>query len=149
MKRSHIGLGEDVLETKALACLAEGLGTIVRAVVGHDALHFDAEAGIGGGGEGDGTLFSLIAHDAAEGDAGNIVDADMHEFPADAGMAIDNTGAASGDAMPYGADFAELFDVEMDQITRVLALMTTDRLRLQRTQPVQSQPTREAAHGGC
>ena len=49
----------------------------------------------------------------------------------DAEMAIDDTGATS-DAMPYRADFAELFDVEMDQFTRVLALITMDGLRLQR-----------------
>ena len=49
-------------------------------------------------------------------------------LPADAEMAIDDTGATSGDAMPYGADFAELFDVEMDQFTRVLALITMDGL---------------------
>ena len=48
-------------------------------------------------------LFSFILHDAAEGDAGGILDADMHELPADAEMAIDDTGATSGDAVPYGA----------------------------------------------
>ena len=80
----RIGLGEDVLETEAFACLAEGFGTIAGAVVGHDALHLHTEARIVGDGrfeEGDSALFSFILHDAAVGDAGGIVDADMHDTP--------------------------------------------------------------------
>lgn len=59
-----------------------------RAVVGHHALHFDAEAGVicnGSFQEGDGALLALIGHNLDERDARGIVDADVDEFPADAG----------------------------------------------------------------
>ena len=74
------------------------VGEIARAVIGHDALHLDAEAGVVGDGrfeEGDGALFPLVLHHSAEGDARGIVDADMDELPADTEMAVDDTGATS------------------------------------------------------
>ena len=83
-----------------------------------------------------------------ESDAGGIVDADMDELPADAEMAIDHARVSSGDAVSYGADPAELLDVEMDQFAGVLALITADGLRLQGAQLVQSQPAQNTADGG-
>ena len=49
---------------------------------------------------------------------------------------------------PHGADPAELLDIEVDQFTRVLALIAADRLsRLQRGQPVQAKPVQDTADG--
>jgi len=46
----------------------------------------------------------------------------VDELPADAMMAIERAGIATADAMSHRADAAKLFDVEVDQLTRVLAL---------------------------
>lgn len=48
--------------------------------------------------------------------------------------------------MIHAGDAAELFDVEVDQLTRVLALIAADRLGwLQRSQPAQAEPAQDAA----
>jgi hypothetical protein len=53
-------------------------------------------------------------------------------------MAIYDASSAPGDAMPDGADFAELFDIEVDEFARLLAFVAPDRFsRLQGTQLVQ------------
>ncbi len=40
----RIGLCEHMLQAEALACLAEGFGTVAGAVVGHDALDLHTQA---------------------------------------------------------------------------------------------------------
>jgi hypothetical protein len=63
-------------------------------------------------------------------------------------VAIDRAGIPPGDAMSDRADPAELLDIEMDKLARVLALIATDRLgRLQRSEPVETEPTQDAADG--
>ena len=93
---------------------------------------FDADAKlgvIGNGGlqEGDRTLLALIGHDLNEGDPRGIVDADMDELPTDTVVTIDRARISPGDAMPHRTDPAELFDIEMDELTRMLAFITPDR----------------------
>jgi hypothetical protein len=66
----------------------------------------------------------LIGHDLHEGDARGIVDADMDELPPDPAVTINRSRISSGDTVPDGADAAELFDVEVDEFARVLALIT-------------------------
>ena len=44
-------------------------------------------------------------------------------------------------------ELAELFDVDVDQLAGMLALVTSHRLgRLKRAQSVEAQPTKDAAH---
>ena len=51
--------------------------------------------------------------------------------------------------MPDGADAAELLDIDVDELARVLALIAPDRFgRLQGTQLIQAQPTQNTADGG-
>ena len=51
-------------------------------------------------------------------------------------MAVDDASSASSDAMPDGADFAEFFDIEVDEFARLLAFVAPNRFsRLQGTQP--------------
>ena len=66
------------------------------------------------------------------------------KLPTDAVVAIDRAGISPGDAMAHGADAAELFDIEMDELARFFAFITPDRFgRLQGTKPVQP----HAEHG--
>src|SRR5205807_509351 len=82
----RVGLGADVSEAEIAAGVAEVEGLVARAVVGHHADDLDAEALVvadGGLKESDGALLFLVGHDLDEGDTGGIVDADMHELPAE------------------------------------------------------------------
>jgi hypothetical protein len=58
-------------------------------------------------------------------------------------VAIDHALSA-GDAMSHGTD-----DVDVDELTRVFALIAPDRFsRLQGTQLIQADPTQNTADGG-
>ena len=71
----------------------------------------------------------------------------MDELPADAftsTSAITLAPAIAGDAMANTVDSAELFDIEMDQLARVLALVAAHRLgRFQGGQLVEPQTPQE------
>src|SRR5262249_60384164 len=70
----------------------------------------------------------------------------MDKLPTDAGVAIERAGISAGDAMTHGADAAELFDIEMDELAWFFAFITPDRFgRLQGTKLVQPQPTQNTA----
>jgi hypothetical protein len=114
-------------EAEAFAGGLEHPWAVARAIIRHHALDPDTQPGIIGDSglqEGDRTFFALIGHHLDEGNAWGIVDADVDELPADAMMAIERAGIATADAMSHRADAAKLFDVEVDQLTRVLALWT-------------------------
>src|SRR5581483_11841275 len=155
----RVGLSADVLEAKRLAGVAEGVGFIAGAVVGHYAGHDDAEAGVVGDRclqEGDGAFLLLIGQDLAEGDARGVVDADMDELPTRppllaaplaAGVAL--AGSIAGDAVTDLVEATELLDVDVDQLAGPLALVAHDRLRrLQVPDPAQPDPPQDAAHRG-
>src|SRR6266446_1241613 len=118
---------------------------IARAIVRHHALEPDAKlCKISNGGlkEGDRTLLALIGQHLHERDPRGIVDADMDELPTDAVVTVDRARISPGDAVAHRADSAELFDIEMDELARMLAFITPYRFgRLQGTELVQSQPT--------
>src|SRR5215211_6948431 len=72
----------------------------------------------------------------------------MDVLPTDAEVAIDHARLSSSDAVPHGADAAELLDVDVDELARVVALVAPDRFgRLQGTELVQAEPTQDAADG--
>ena len=65
----------------------------------------------------------------------------MNVLPTDAEVAIDHTGLSPGDAMPHGANAAELLDVDVDELTRVFALIAPDWFSgLQGIQLIQTEP---------
>src|SRR5690606_7115222 len=143
-----IGPGSDVPEAEVGAGLPEGPGAIAGAVVGHDAGDGDAEAAVVGDGgleEGNGALLLLVGQDLREGDARGVVDADVDELPAAAAAAI-VAGVMAGDAVADLVEAAELLDVEVDQLARLLALVAADRLgRLQVAQSAEAGPAQHAA----
>ena len=64
-------------------------------------------------------------------------------------MTVDRAGISPSDAVPDRADPAELFDIEMDEFTRMLAFITPDRFSwLQGTELVQPKPPQNPADGG-
>src|SRR5262249_24856557 len=119
--------------------------------VGHDAQDGDAEAlvvGDGGLEESHGTPCALGLHDLAEGHARGVVNADMDILPADATtVALPLTVA--GDAVAYLIELAELFDVDVDHLAGLLALVSTGWLgRFQGAQLAQPPALEHAAHRG-
>jgi len=90
----------------------------------------DAEALVGGDGrlqEGDGAPLALGGHNLGEGNPGVIVDADMDELPSDAaGVAL--AGSIAGDAVTGSVKAAQLLDVDVDEVTRILPFVAPHRL---------------------
>ena len=83
--------------------------------------------------------------DFAAGQARGVVDADVHIFPAGAARAV---AAIAGDPVPDRLDTAELFDIDVDQLTRPLALVAhRRRLRRQRRQSAEPEAAQHLAHG--
>src|SRR5258708_16325999 len=120
-----------LLEAQPPAGPGELAGSVAGAVVGHDALDDDAErcvVGDGGLEEGYGTALALALHELAEGHAGGVVDADMDELPADT-AAVALALAVTGDAVADLVEFAELFDVDVDHLAGLLALVTAGGVR--------------------
>src|SRR5580700_4270804 len=150
-----VGPGADVLEAEPLAQPAEGEGLVAGAVVGHDALDFDAEAFVVGERrfeEGGGAALPLIGHDLGEGDAGVVVDGDMDELPAEPFAPcppVALPSAVAGDAMADAIDPAELFDVEVDHLARMFTLIAAyRRRRLQGRESVEPEPPQDATDSG-
>jgi hypothetical protein len=121
----RIAFGEDVLEAELLARFREGSGAVARTIVGHDALDLDAQAGIVGNGgleEGNGAFFSsFITRLKAMREASSM------QTWTNAEVTVDHTGSPPGDTMPHRTDFAELFDVDMDELAGPITLIAADR----------------------
>ena len=125
-----VGACEAVLEAESGDDRAHGVGAIAGAVVGVDALGGDAvpgKEGEGGVEESDGTASGLVGEELGEGEAGMVVDGDVEELPTGARGVI--VLAIAGDAMAWAHDAGELFDIEMDEFARMLALIAAEGRR--------------------
>ncbi len=72
----------------------------------------------------------------------------MDELPADAAR-LALAGAIAGDAMADSVEFAELFDVDVDELAGMLALVAAHRLGgLESAELVQAQAPQNPADGG-
>jgi hypothetical protein len=94
---------------------------VASAIVGHYTLDLDTEAGVIGGRcleGGDRAALLLVRHDLGEGDAGVIVDADVHVFLADAAL-ITLTSAVVGDAASDLIELAELCSGRSHRLGRI------------------------------
>jgi hypothetical protein len=128
----------------------KGVRLIAGAVVGEHGADADAELSIPGecgleesGGRG--SLF--VGQDVGEGDAGVIVDGDMHVLPADA-FAVAFVIAV--DAVARGMETSELFDVEMEQVSGRGVFVTDPRGKgIEMTHTVEPEPPQDAADGGA
>ena len=120
-----------MLEAEPLAGVPEGMGFVARSVVGHDPFDGDVEAPVPGDGgfqEGDGAVLFLVGHDVSEAEAGVVVDADVDELPADPPAAA-LAGSILGDAVAYPIETAQFFDIDVDHLAGVIALIAAHRLR--------------------
>src|SRR5215475_9259212 len=146
----RVGPGAQMLDVEQ----AQGFGIAVRAeadaVVGHDPMDLDAVSTIEAQRVEEkaqaGAAF-FIGQDFRVSDARMVVDGQVQIFPADpAGVAL--SGSIAGDPVTDPVELAQLFDVDMDDLTGMLALIAADRLgRLQGSEPVQPEPAQDAADG--
>ncbi len=136
-------------------------GSVGAAVVGDQSLGGDAVVGEvlnGAAQKGDGGGRFLVGENFDVGQAGGVVDGDVHVLPA-AAAAADTFGvgaAARGPALPGMAgeavsgavvDAAELLDVDVDQLPGSSSLVALGGLQAQPTQPTQPDPGQDPRHG--
>ena len=140
-----------MLDPKPLTGAREGEGFVAASVAGHDAIDGDAEVAIIGDGlfeEGYGTFLFLVWEDVDAGDAGVVVDGDVCELPSDATSVALSVPVAS-DAMAGPAEFAEFFDVDVDDLAGRFALVAGPWLcGFKRRQQAQSAAGENARDGG-
>src|SRR5690606_37849357 len=90
----------------------------------------------------------LAGHDFGEGHARVIIDGNVNVFPADAAM-VALLAPVVGDAVTDPVEPAQLFDVDVDHLTRALAFVAPRRLRwLARRRPGEPQPPQHPADRG-
>jgi hypothetical protein len=144
-----VGSGSQVTQLEFLAGGLEPVRDITGAVVGHDGFDLDAavlEPGDRAPEEARGGRGPFVGQDLGIGQAGSVVDRDVNELPANASHAC---GAVSVDAMTDTADTPQLLDVDVDQLTRAVSLVSDDRLfGLEALEPREAGAGQDASHGG-
>jgi hypothetical protein len=132
-----------------------------RSVVGHHALDGDRVAGVErdrASQKRDRAAGLLVGEDLDVGQAGGVIDADVHELPTGhpdapavaARLAL--AGAAAGHAMPRAADAAEFLDVDVNELARPSTLIAIRRLwrlkprKLAQPDPRQHRRNRRGRH---
>jgi hypothetical protein len=142
--------GEDVLETEFLAGSGKDIGAEAGTVVGHDLLKLHPKSVVMGDGlveESDGGDTLLIGQDGGMGQAGMIVDGDKDKVVAGS---ADGIATVAGDAKADAMDAGKLFNVEMEEIAGVGALVANDRHRRKKITPaVESGAAQQAGDGGA
>ena len=127
------------------------VGLSSTVAITHPLTDLEAEAcvvGDGGSQKGGGAPLLLACHDLGEGHAGVVVDSDMDELPTHA-SAVALAGPVAGYAMSDPVEQAELLDVDMDHLARLLALVTAHRCsRLKSGNLTEPQALEDAAESG-
>jgi hypothetical protein len=146
----RVGSGSFAADAMIGQQVAKGEALIGRAVVGHNALDRDAKAGEPGecaARESDGTLLAFTGQNLAVGEPAGVVDSDMKILPAGAAL-IALAGAISGNAVADAVDTAELFDIEVDQLARHVALIAHDLwLDVECAEPPEAETAQHGADG--
>jgi len=121
-----VGLSAQVSETKVLAGVSEAVRDVAGAVVGHDGLDPDTlalEPGDGSFEECGRRGGSLIGQYLGVSQTGSVIDGDVDELPTDA---ADTSGAVTVDTMAHSSDAAELLDIDVDELSRMVSLVADD-----------------------
>ncbi len=145
-----VGLGEEMLEAELPAGSSEGFGTIGGAAIGEDLLDDDAMSGVEREGLVEGVedaLSAFVGEQTSEGEAGVIINGDVQAFDTGAGVAL---SAVTGGADPGTDEAAELLDIEMEELARVVAFVTPGGRfgRFQGREAVEVMAAQDAGEGG-
>lgn len=146
----RIGPGAQMLDPEQAQRLGVAEGSEADAVVGHDALDVDAEAsketqGVEEKAQAGGAFF--VGQDFRVGEARMVVDRQMDILPTDPpGVAL--AGPVTGDPVTDPIEFAQLLDVDVDDLAWGGSFIPADRLgRLQRRKPIEAEAPENAADG--
>jgi hypothetical protein len=138
-----------VAQAESSASGGEAVRAIAGAVVGHDAGDFDAVVGVPGdqpskeGGSGWG---SFVSQDFGISQTGGIVDGNVNELPAGSSTALP---AVACDAVADDLDAAQLLGVDMDELSRMVSLVSADGLlRVEVFEPRKTLPGQDAGNRG-
>jgi hypothetical protein len=142
--------GEAVFDAVPLASSRKGMGVVAGAVIGEHLGDLDAVEGIKGEGllqSGDGAGDLFVGMDAGEAQAAMIVNGDVQRLDTGAFAAV---GPVAGATNAGTHEAAEFLDVQVDQFTRLLALVADGRwsLGFEELQAVKSVSTQDPADGG-
>ena len=145
-----VGTGEALANAELAAELEKVAGAIAGTVIGEHAGDGDAEAGV----VIDGSLQEsrrrrrfLVRQDLREGDAGVVVDGDMHVLPAGA---MDAAAAVAGDAATDSPETSDLLDVEVEEIAGSGMFIAHDgRSRFQIADATEVEAAQDAADRGA
>src|ERR1035437_5447837 len=146
----RVGARKSLFEMEFVHELAIQPVAIAGTVIAVDAAEGDAEAievGAGHEEEADRRLVALIGQDGGEADARVVVDSNVQVLVAGAARLL---AEDAGDAMPGLADAGQALDVEVDQIARTLVFVALDRRRrVERAQAIHPGAAQNAADGGA
>ncbi len=145
-----VGASETLANAELLAEAAKEAGAIAGTVIGKHTGDGDAQAGVvvdGGLQEGGCGRGFLVGKDLREGNAGVVVDGDMHVLPA---RAMDAAATVAGDAATDGLETSDLLDVEVEEIAGSGMFVTHDgRSRFQIANAAEVEAAQDAADGGA
>jgi len=114
----------------AHAGVSESMRAVARAVVGKQRLDLDAlrgEPSAGVAHEACAAAAGLVWQDLSVGEAGEVINRDVHELPS--GLLSAAGCSHAGDAMPRLAEAAELLDIQVQQLASVAPLVAAGRDR--------------------
>ena len=137
-------------KAQLLAKTLESVGEITGTVIGQDLFDPDApllEPEDGSAEKSHSRVFALVREDFDIGQSRGIVDTHMDKLPS---HSPSSTPFISRDAMPHASNLAQFFDVQVQQLPRVVALVATNGLgRLQALQVPPPGWLENPGHGGA
>jgi len=143
-----VGFGEEMGEAKRVAGAGEVLGAIGGTAIGEERADCDAMSGVELKGllQGrDDTGDAFVWEQAGEGETRVIIDGDVEELEAGAGIA---DGAIAGGADARTAEAAQFLDIEVKQIAWPSAFVTVNRgFGIEGAEPVEAMAAQDPGDG--
>jgi hypothetical protein len=145
-----IRFGEGVFETQFLAAGSEESGAVGGATIGEDALDGDAMILVKADGLLQGiedTRHLFVGEQTSESEAAVIINGDVQAFHPGAGIAV---GAIAGGTDSGACEAAQLLDVEVEKLSRMVAFVANDRWfgGFQRAEAIEMMAAQDAGEGG-
>jgi hypothetical protein len=141
---------EAMLEAEARDFGAESGGAVSGAVVGVKTLDANPEVGKEGKSEveeGNDAASGLVRKDGGEGETRVVVDGDVQILPTGPAGVVEL--AVAGDAMAWADNAGELLNIEVEEVTRSVTLVTHGgRRRFESGETMETMAAKNAADGG-
>jgi hypothetical protein len=144
-----VGSSTQVAQAEPSAGGGEAAGDVAGAVVGHDAGDGDAVGAVPGdqsSKEGNRCWRPFVGKDFGISETGGVVDGDVNELPPGTAAALP---AIAGDAVADDLDAAQLLDIDVDELSGTVSLVTADGfLGVEVLEPRETLLGQDAGHCG-